>query len=152
MSKETINFSDFLLKAKINTYAGNGPKSLPTRPHSKDLTYQEGDYLYIDSYLGTDDFVGEEVVWHEGKIFWGMNYYGKCLEEEIPEGMTNFLKEALKKPSTIMPLRGPKYFKQGDFKYKCSYDGDLDCFSGEEEIFYKGKKVYFLMFHGGILK
>lgn len=152
MNKIHMDLKDFLIRAKKNTYAGDGPKSLPSRPHSKDLNYHEGDYLYIDSYLGGSDFIGEEVVWHQGRILWGMNYYGKSIDGQDQEVLIDFLKQALRNLPESMPLRGPEYFKQGNFEYRCKYIGNMEHFSGEEEILYMGKKVYFLIFHGGIIK
>lgn len=146
-----LEFKEFLIRAKINTYVGNGPKSLPSRPHSMDLSYKDGDYLYIDSYIGDKQFIGEEVVWYKGKIFWGMNYYGKCIVENVPEDFEDFLKEALKHITSSAPLRGPEYLKKGDFKYRSRYKGDMTCFRGEEEVLFKGNKIYYLMFHGGTL-
>ena len=49
----------FVITAKAATYAGNGKKVEPTRPGSIDLSYEDGDLLYRDSYFGTGDFLGE---------------------------------------------------------------------------------------------
>ncbi len=57
-------FVQFLIQAKKNTYAGDGALSVPSRPGSKDLVFQQGDYSYLDTYLGSIDFIGEEAVWH----------------------------------------------------------------------------------------
>ena len=51
-----------------------------------------------------------------------------------------------------MPLRGPKNFREGDFKYKNKFQGVIKNFQGKETIFYKGKKVYELFYHGGLVK
>lgn len=79
----------FLVSAKVNTYAGDGTLSAPSRPNSKDLHYKEGDLLYIDSYFGSADFIGEEVVFENERPIWGMNYYGKMLAPDIPEGFSH---------------------------------------------------------------
>lgn len=146
------SFAEFLIKAKINTYAGDGKKSGPSRPESKDLHFSEGDCLYIDTYLGSNNFIGEEAVWEKGVPVWGMNYYGYMLCEDIPEGFTDCLKEALKKVPCEAPFRGPEYFKFKEYEYRCIWKGSLDCFSGTEEILLKGQKIYELSFHGGLIK
>lgn len=57
--------TDFLLKAKRNTYAGSAKETSPSRLASHDFRYQEKDYLYYDSYLGGERFSGEEAVWFQ---------------------------------------------------------------------------------------
>ena len=98
MTNEIINsnaFIAFLIKAKQNTYAGEGALTRSSRPGSKDLTFQEGSFLYLDTYLGDIDFIGEEAVWFEGKPVWGMNYVGRMLVDKIPAGFSGFLKSTL---------------------------------------------------------
>ncbi|GFH43174.1 hypothetical protein Hs30E_17250 [Lactococcus hodotermopsidis] len=57
----------FPLKAKKNTYATGSGKMTSSRPSSYDYHYQNGDLRYIDTYLGTHLFSGEEAIWEEGK-------------------------------------------------------------------------------------
>jgi hypothetical protein len=142
----------FLVKAKINTYAGDGNLSAPSRPDSKDLHYKEGDFLYIDSYFGSSDFIGQEVVYEKQKPIWGMNYYGKMLTDEIPSGFIKFLKSALKEVSVENPFRGPELFQQDEFTYKCSVKGGLSEFKGVEIIYLDNIEIYRLFFHGGYIK
>ncbi len=47
---------DFLLRAKRSTYAAKAAECTPSRPNSHDLSYAEGDYLYLDTYLGGERF------------------------------------------------------------------------------------------------
>ena len=42
-------FLSFLLRAKQNTYASGAAPGLPSRIHSHDLRYQEGNFLYLDT-------------------------------------------------------------------------------------------------------
>lgn len=46
----------FLIRGKQKTYAGKGRETEPVRPASHDLKYQEGEYLYYDTYLGGENF------------------------------------------------------------------------------------------------
>lgn len=142
----------FLVRAKVNTYAGDGTLSASSRPNSKDLKYKDGDLLYIDSYFGGADFIGEEVVFENEKPIWGMNYYGKVLCDDIPEGFSHFLKSALKAIPLEYPFRGPENFMDQRFTYKCSWQGSLSDFMGYEEIYRDDTIIYKLSFHGGYIK
>jgi hypothetical protein len=145
-------FVQFLIKAKQNTYAGDGALSPPSRPVSKDLTFRQGDYLYLDTYLGDEDFIGEEAVWHQQKPIWAMNYYGWMLVSSVPRGFGQFLKKALQNVPVEAPYRGPAHFQDGPFEYACTWQGDIDRFEGQEQILFGGKVVYQLLFHGGSLR
>lgn len=150
MDKNT--FIDFLIHAKRETYASGRKPDKSSRPASHDLDYVVGNLKYIDTYLGGFHFIGEEAVW-EGEIpVWGMNYYGKMLSGAIPAGFSEFLKAALLQVPREAPFRGPKELHTGNFDYHCEWQGDLNRFQGEEEIFYNGEKIYWLAFHGGEIK
>ena len=58
-----VQFVKFLIKAKQNTYAGSGFLSQASRTGSKDLSFREGNWHYLDTYLGDFHFIGEEAVW-----------------------------------------------------------------------------------------
>jgi hypothetical protein len=145
----TDDFVTFLIRAKQQTYASGRAPDQSSRPLSHDLHYDEGEYIYIDSYLGGFHFIGEEAVWSEGKAIWGMNYYGKMLVETIPAGFGEFLKAALMRLPRDTPYRGPEDYSEGDFTYHCRVTGTLERFLGEEEISFKGEPIYWLAFHGG---
>ncbi len=146
---ETIPFYNFLITAKQNTYAAQGPITKSSRSGSIDLAYSQDPFRYLDSYLGGFHFIGEEVVWYQEKPIWGMNYYGHMLVEKSPTEFSNFLKKALLQVPQEMPYRGPEEFVSGDFCYSCSVEGSIDCFRGKEFVFYMGQKIYQLYFHGG---
>ncbi len=145
-------FVRFLVEAKKNTYAGGGELSAPSRPASKDLSFRQGDYTYIDTYLGDLDFIGEEAVWHKGKPLWGMNYYGAMLVKAVPEEFSRCLKAALSSVPLEAPFRGPASFQYGSLQYNCEWSGDVDQFEGHEHILENGKEIYRLVFHGGSLR
>ena len=142
-------FVKFLIKAKQHTYAGGGFLSQASRLNSKDLAFREGDWSYLDSYLGVFHFIGEEVVWHGQTPVWGMNYYGRMLVEKIPAGFGEFLKTVLLQVTPEMPYRGPEELIGKDFTYSCSVEGGLEWFHGREFITMQGKRIYQLFFHGG---
>ena len=77
-----------------------------------------------------------------------MNYYGNVIGDNF-EG--DFLKEALSYVTIENPFRGPECYEKGDYIYQCKVQGNIECFEGEEYIYCKQRKIYFCMFHGGIL-
>lgn len=142
----TNSIIEFLMEAKKATYAGKGPEKSSSRPNSHDLEYEKNGLKYIDTYLGGERFAGEEALWKNDKPFWSMNYIGRVISAEFSG---DFLKEALLNVQPDRPYRGPVNYKNGDYSYKCSVDGQFQWFRGHEEIFYRDVKVYECMFHGG---
>jgi hypothetical protein len=69
------------MKAKKSTYAGKGAEINASRPNFYDLEYVEGDLKYIDTYLGGEQFSGEEALWKNDIPFWSMNYVGGIFRE-----------------------------------------------------------------------
>lgn len=149
---------EFLIEAKKQTYANaNVKKADSSRKDSHDYHYQNEKMTYHDTYFGGTKFMGEEVVYcnYETPI-WGMNYYGITIDESLSEeAMDKALRPALMavgEDEDVIPVRGPKYYQNGEYEYSFFVKGDLDCFEGTETI-YKGKtKVYELKCHGGIIK
>lgn len=145
---DNLEIIEFLCRAKINTYAGSKNKVKSSRPNSNDLMYKEGNLKYIDSYLGSDKFIGEEGIWINEEPYWGMNYYGRV----IGEGFSgSFLKEALRLVEVTRPFRGPIVYQKGDYTYHCIVEGEFKWFKGQEEIYFKDKKIYECIFHGGVV-
>lgn len=148
---------DFLIEAKKSTYAnGTTEKIESSRLGSKDYEYKKDNMLYHDTYFGGTNFIGEEVVYIDNKIYWAMNYYGVTLDENLgEEAMDNALRPALMQvgvSENIIPVRGPREYKNGYFKYTFEVSGDLTNFSGIETIYKNDKKVYELKCNGGLIK
>lgn len=137
---------EFRLKANVNTYAGFMNEVDATRPASHDFRYKEGDYMYHDTYLGGEEFAGEEAVWRKGVAVWAMNYIGRVLDDRFSG---DFLKEALRAADKKMPYRGPEIYQSGEYTYRCKVTGDFTWFQGFEEIYLNDVKVYECVFHGG---
>lgn len=144
-----VELIDFLLVAKKATYAGEGPELSPSRPASHDLAYEHGNLKYMDTYLGSERFAGEEAIWKDDKPLWAMNYAGRVTGAEFSG---DFLKEALLKVTAELPFRGPEFYTNGELTYTCSVNGDFSWFSGAEEIRVKDTKIYECLFHGGLIK
>jgi hypothetical protein len=155
MSKlDTSELEKFIVKAKTNSYMGGGQKSLAYRPHSHDLQFHEGSFAYLDSYFGGTDFLGQEVVYYQGKPVWAMNYYGRILNADLFDSQTT--------GEIIMESLGKLYQEGrflGGFEYETplgtyfdTNEGDVRSFSGLEWILVQGQKVYELVYHGGLVK
>lgn len=139
----------FLLDAKRRTYAGKGAESRSSRPTSHDLRWRDGDWLYIDTYLGGELFSGEEAVWKNEQPIYAMNYSGRVIGEPFNG---DFLKAALYAVPLDTPFRGPALFKDGDYEYHCTFTGDLSWFQGYEEICFCAERIYECYFHGGFVR
>ncbi len=139
----------FRLEANVNTYAAFMNEAPSTRLDSHDFRYENGDYTYHDTYVGGEQFAGEEAIWKKGKALYAMNYMGRVLAKEFSG---NFLKAALRAADHKMPYRGPEYFEDGEYTYKCSVNGNFTWFQGYEEIYWQDKKVYECYFHGGVTR
>lgn len=145
----------FLREANANTYANENVKKVnPLRPGSNDYHFEKGDLIFHDTYFGATKFIGEEIVYKNNKPAWGMNYYGFTLSNKISEGLF----DAILRPALIsgsgdnIPVRGPKKFINGEWKYTFNTKGDLANFTGLEEISKNGKVVCRLYCHGGFIE
>ncbi|MFA5838433.1 MAG: DUF5680 domain-containing protein [Candidatus Paceibacterota bacterium] len=149
--------TNFLKTAKKNTYAfETAKKVISQRLGSKDYEYKEGEFVYHDTYFGSRDFIGEEIVYESEKPIWGMNYNGFILDENenIDEKeVYSFLRKALIQDyNDIIPVRGPKNFKIENYEYKNNISGTLGKFGGREEILKDENVIYYAIFHGGFIK
>ncbi len=138
----------FRLKANVNTYAAFKNEAEPTRLNAHDYKYEEGEYVYHDTYVGGERFAGEEAIWKNGHAVYAMNYLGRVLGETFSG---NFLKEALRAATVNYPYRGPEFYQSGAYLYKSKVSGDFSWFQGYEEIYCNEEKVYECYFHGGLM-
>ena len=147
-----VHLADFLVEAKVNTYAAQKGIIDSSRKGSHDLSFRKGGYSYVDSYFGEKDFCGEEIVYLEERPVWSMNYCGKMLRDSVPDGFIETLREALQKVRKEEPFRGCRYYKRGRYEYFCTTEGAIGFFHGCETVEYEKEEVYRLYFHGGQLQ
>ena len=148
---------DFLIEAKKQTYANeNVSKTASSRLNSNDYEYKKDNMIYHDTFFGGTNFIGEEVVYIDNKTYWAMNYYGTTLDENLSEEtMDKALRPALMKVgenNNVIPVRGPKEFINGEYKYAFKVNGDINCFNGIETIYKNNVKIYELKCTGGLIK
>jgi hypothetical protein len=144
---------EFIVEAKAATYVGGGARSMPYRPGAHDLRYHKGAFSYLDSYFGGADFIGQEVVYHEGQPVWAMNYYGHILKPALITAAEagQMIKESLSRMYGEGRFLGGFQHVAGELTYLDSSGGDLTSFIGHERIVRGCTSVYELMYHGGLI-
>ena len=147
--------NDFIVKAKAATYVGDGKKEdRSCRPGSHDLRFSDGPFLYLDSYFGGADFIGEEVVYFEDQPVWAMNYYGRILlpEKITPAETGQVIMKSLTRLYQQNRFLGGFEHAEGQYVYFDTNTGDAISFTGMEWIERNGERVYELVYHGGLIK
>jgi hypothetical protein len=149
-----IELPSFIVRAKAATYVGGGEKNSSCRPASHDLRFVDEDWVYLDSYFGGTDFIGEEAIWYAGKPVWAMNYYGYILRPELITASQagQMIKASLSRMYTENRFLGGFQHTEGDFTYFDTSEGEFSRFTGREWIERDSIKVYELVYHGGLIK
>jgi hypothetical protein len=145
---------DFIIRAKAATYVGEGRPAPACRPGSHDLEFKDGNWAYLDSYFGGRDFIGEEVVYYEGKPVWAMNYYGHILRPDLitPAQAGQVIKASLSKMYSEGRFLGGFEYRHDDFIYFDNSEGSVISLRGREFISLRGETAYELLYHGGLIK
>ena len=146
-----MELSEFLVKAKKATYAGNATADV-LEDDCKQLTYEEEGYRYRDRYYGSDPFAGQEVVFQDGRVIWSMVYRGETMNISNPEPIYEFLRKAMLQVREDRPFRGPNELVEGQLRYTDESEGGVSGFSGTEQIEMDGRLVYILRYSGGIVR
>lgn len=142
---------NFILEASRATYASGNESIKKRQPDgSTTIEYSSGSYKYHDNYFGGEPYGGREVVFLNTKPFWIMVYYG-LIYKGVSEDVYKFLIESLSKATVDMPYRGPSLYEKGEWKYKNSFSGDTEHFTGTEKIFRDNKCVYEASYTGGLV-
>jgi Domain of unknown function (DUF5680) len=152
-----MNHSDlnaFIVKAKRATYVGSSQNAEPSRLGSHDLTLQDGDWSYRDSYFGGTDFLGQEVVWHKGAPVWAMSYYGYILRPDLIDAVR--AGETIKAALSVMYAQG-RFLGGFDWtgphgRYLDRSEGDVSHFRGKEVIHVGKVEAYALDYFGGMVR
>jgi hypothetical protein len=148
------DLNHFIVQAKAATYVGSGQKLLSYRLGSHDLQFFDGDWAYHDSYLGENDFTGQEAVYYQGQVVWAMNYFGRILDPECisPAEAGAMIKESLTAMYKQERFLGGFEHQAGGLTYTDTNDGDLTFFTGTEQIRRGTAVVYVLVYHGGLVR
>ena len=139
---------NFLVEARRATYAI--PHGTIVGDGTEQMSYDRHEWRYRDRYAGHNPSGGHELVWHNGKAVWMKNYIAEVVSDRRPiSEIYDFQREVLGQPDPSHLMRGPAAYANGNYSYTNDIDGTLERFSGHEQIFYDGKVVYRMTFHGG---
>ena len=136
MGFDIDELNTFIVRAKAATYVGNGEPVTPCRSGSHDLRFSDGKWAYHDSYFGGSDFIGEEVVYFDGKPVWAMNYYGRILREDLLTAAQagQMIKASLSRMYNESRFLGGFEHMENDLTYVDTNEGNMESFHGRECI------------------
>lgn len=150
MNKELLR--QFLVDSNKAGYAGGEEKKwIKESDGSTTIPFEKGDFRSHDNFFGGEPYGGRVVVFHENKSVWMMIYYGWVAEGVTTDPVYAVLRNALMRMPADSPFRGPKEFKDGDFTYSNSWNGDVERYSGEEQIAQGEKLIYKANYMGGLV-
>ena len=150
MSRESLrrnDFRQFLLETAVNGYANIETIPRVEADGSKTIEIAEGGFRMRDNWFTSVDqrrFYGNEVIFYQERPLWFMGYSGWVHSDADPKEISRFLRRALKRPDSGLPVRGPRVLSEGNWRYSMSIiepdpsmilDGEpLERFSGTEAI------------------
>jgi len=165
----------FLQEARQKGYA-SGATGKKMKDGCCRFRHKKGKFVYVDTYAGSNPFMGQEVILYEGKRIWMIQYYGGVSDNYILgdwpllsgrsfiKQVYAFLRKALLVGTVLTKkgesdfssgMRGPNYFNANGFVYvdRTVPNSNLAVFRGAERIRVasSGKLVYELVYHGGLL-
>lgn len=150
MNKEQLR--QFLVDSNNAGYAGGEEKKwIKESDGSTTIPFEKGSWKSHDNFFGGEPYGGRTVVFYEGKPYWMMVYYGWVEEGIQADPVYGILRGALKQMPEGSPFRGPKEFKEGEYAYSNSWNGEVDRFSGEEQIMQGDKLIYKANYMGGLV-
>lgn len=146
------SLKEFLVDSNSAGYAGGEEKKWIKEPDgSTTIPFKKGPFKSHDNYFGGEPYGGRTVVFFENKPVWIMVYYGKVEEGIEPKSVYGILRNALAQMPEEAPFRGPKEYKEGEYVYSNSWQGEVDNFSGEEHITKSGTLIYKANYMGGVV-
>lgn len=150
MNKEALR--QFLIHSNKAGYAGGDDKKwIKESDGSTTIPFEQGDWRSHDNFFGGEPYGGRVVVFHENKPYWMMIYYG-WVEEGVETNLVyGVLRNALMQMLEDAPYRGPKEYKEGEFTYSNNWSGEVERYSGEEQITQGEKLIYKANYMGGLV-
>jgi hypothetical protein len=150
MVKEELR--QFLIDANKAGYAGGEEKKWIKEPDgSTTIPYTKGEWRSDDNFYGGEPYGGRIIVFHQEIPVWMMVYYGWVTEGQETDPIYAILRGALMQMPDDAPFRGPKEFIDGEFTYHNKWDGNVERYSGEEEITQGEKLIYKANYMGGLV-
>ncbi len=142
----------FLLESNRAGYAsGNENRQIKEPDGSTTIIFEKGDWKSHDNYFGGEPYGGRTVVFYRDKPVWMMVYYGWVEPDAETEVVYRVLRNALMQMPEKYPFRGPETYAEGKYVYANGRMGEIERFSGEEEIRREAKVVYKANYLGGLV-
>jgi hypothetical protein len=140
----------FLIDSNKAGYAsGENKRWLKEPDKSTTILFKKGLFQSHDNYFGGEPYGGRIVVFFDGKPIWMMVYYGWLEKGTSAESVYAVLRNALMRMPEDYPFRGPSEFREGEFVYLNSWEGELGRFHGDEKIICNGELLYKGKYAGG---
>ena len=150
MDKKSLR--QFLIDSNKAGYAGGEEKKwIKEANGSTTIPYTQGDWKSHDNFFGGEPYGGRIIVFYMDKPVWIMVYYGWVAEGIVVDSVYAILRGALKQMPENAPFRGPKEYKEGDLIYSNTWSGDVDRYSGEEQITQGEQLLYKANYIGGLV-
>ncbi len=150
MNKEALK--QFLVDSNNAGYAGGEEKKwIKEDDGSTTIPFEKGSWESHDNFFGGEPYGGRTVVFHEEQAVWMMVYYGWVEEGVETDPIYAVLRNALKQMPEDYPYRGPEEYKEGEYTYSNSWNGEVDRFSGSEQILEGDKVIYKADYMGGLV-
>ena len=150
MNKQKLK--EFLIKSNRVGYAGGQEKQWVKQPDgSTTIEFVKDEWRSHDNFFGGEPYGGRLVVFYKDKPVWIMVYYGWVKPGIEPKSVYPTLQNALKKMPKNAPFRGPAKYQEKDFIYTNQWIGDVDRYSGKEQIKKGDKLAYKASYIGGLV-
>lgn len=148
MDKNTLQF---LIKSRQRTYA-SGMKAEVVNA-AKIYVIKEGDLEYRDSYYDQHlIFQGQEILLQNNIPIWSTSYRGAAIEGSNPSEVFAVLQKFIKEYADKVRFGEIVEKPEGDYNYICKGDGELNEFTGREEVLQNNKLVHWMEYFGGEIK
>lgn len=146
------SLKQFLIDSNNAGYAGGKEKEwVKEEDGSTTIPFTKGDWKSHDNFFGGEPYGGRTVVFHESKPIWIMVYYGWVEEGVETDPIYAILRNALKQMPADYPYRGPQKYSENEYTYTNNWSGEVDRFSGSEQITQNGKVIYKADYMGGLV-
>lgn len=150
MNKKDLK--QFLVDSNNAGYAGGEEKKwIKEDDGSTTIPFEKDLWRSHDNFFGGEPYGGRTVVFHEEQPVWMMVYYGWVEEGVETDPIYAILRSALKQMPEDHPYRGPKEYEEGEYTYTNSWNGEVDRFSGSEQILQGDKIIYKADYMGGLV-
>lgn len=150
MNKEALK--QFLLDSNKAGYAGGEEKKwIKEDDGSTTIPFEKNSWRSHDNFFGGEPYGGRTVVFYKSEAVWMMVYYGWVEEGIKTDSVYGILRKALNQMPEDHPYRGPREYKEGEYTYTNFWNGEVDRFSGSEQITQGDKVIYKADYTGGLV-